>query len=187
MNTSDLPSPELLCKILRYNTETGMFFWKKRTPDMFASTGKRSNVALCASWNTKHAGRQALNTKHKDGYMRGLIFNKPIYAHRAAWVMLYGRWPENEIDHIDGDPSNNKIENLREADRLQNSYNRGAHKNNTSGSKGVFWSKHKKRWQAKIGYMGKKIHIGYFESQEDAAKAYQSKSAELHGEFCRGA
>jgi len=187
MNAVNLPSAEFLRKILRYEPETGMLFWKERTPEMFATMGKRSNVALCASWNARHAGKQALNTTHKDGYSRGQVLNKSIFAHRAAWALSYGRWPENEIDHVDGNPSNNKIENLREATRLQNSYNRSAQKNNKHGSKGVFWSKHKQRWHARIGHNGKKIHIGYFKAQDDAIAAYTLKAQELHGEFWRGA
>jgi hypothetical protein len=86
-------------------------------------------------------------------------------------------------DHINGDPLDNRKENLRICTAAENQRNRGANKNNTSGFKGVSWSKRDKIWRAGIGHDGKDIKLGCFEDKEEAARAYDRKAIELHGEF----
>ena len=185
MNTSELPSPKLLRKLMRYDPRTGELFWRERTPDMFIATERRSSKSLCKAWNKRYAGKQTFKAKHVFGYMHGTICGKTISAHRVAWAILHNEWPATQIDHIDGNPANNKQDNIRLATAAQNSQNRKLPKHNTSGIKGVFWSKHKNRWHARIGHNGKKIHIGYFKTKRQAATAYANKASSLHGEFFR--
>lgn len=108
------------------------------------------------------------------------------YLHRLVWLYHKGEMP-TQIDHVDGDFRNNKIENLRECTTAQNQYNSPRKANNQSGFKGVvFHPKCKSRpWQAKIATGGKVISLGYYDSPETAAKAYARGAAKLAGEFAR--
>jgi len=180
--TDPLPSPELLRKLLRYEPETGKLFWRERTPDMF-DAGKRSPGGRCARWNTMFAGKSALASPDKDGYLKGKIFDRTHKSHRVIWALHTGAWPVEHIDHIDGDPANNRIENLREATRSENKCNSGAYKNNTSGYKGVSRDKDKKKWRAQIGKNGKLRHLGYFDCPQEAHAAYCAAAKEMHGKY----
>ena len=88
-----------------------------------------------------------------------------------------------DIDHINGNPLDNRKSNLRICTRAENMRNRGAQKNNTSGYKGVGWCKHRKKWHAQIKHNGKQIYIGRYKDKEEAARAYDAKAKELHGEY----
>ena len=96
---------------------------------------------------------------------------------------MTGKWPENDIDHINVARGDNRFSNLREATRSENLRNRGAQKNNTSGFKGVSWQKSSRKWDARINIHGKVVHLGYFDDPEDAYQAYCQAAKELHGEF----
>lgn len=89
------------------------------------------------------------------------------------------------IDHIDGNPLNNKKNNLRACSNSENVKNVGKYTNNTSGFKGVSWHKYVKKYHAHIGNDGQKIHLGYFDKKEEAARAYNEAAKRLHGEFAR--
>jgi len=87
------------------------------------------------------------------------------------------------IDHIDGDGLNNQRSNLRVATHSQNMRNSKIPINNTSGYKGVYWSKEKNKWCAQIKIDYKNKHLGYFDNKIDAAKAYNEGALKYHGEF----
>ena len=87
------------------------------------------------------------------------------------------------LDHIDGNKLNNRIENLRECTEVQNCYNAKTPKNNTSGIKGVSWSKRLKKWRAQIQVNGKKKSLGFFFDKEVADQIIRIERARLHGEF----
>ena len=87
------------------------------------------------------------------------------------------------IDHIDNNPSNNNFKNLRWCSQKDNLANQGKRENNKSGYKGVCFDKHAKKYKANIMINGKKKHLGYYESVEDASKAYEEKAREIHGDF----
>ena len=87
------------------------------------------------------------------------------------------------VDHINGNSLDNRKSNLRICTSAENQRNRRATKNNTSGYKGVGWAKQNKKWTAQIQHNGKKIHIGLYEDKEEAARAYDAKAKELHGEY----
>lgn len=108
-----------------------------------------------------------------------------VKAHRAAFLYMNSKFPENDVDHIDMDKSNNKWENLREATTSQNLSNMRKFKSNTSGYKGVHKRKCDGKYVAYIGHNNMKIHLGTFETAELAYKAYCDKSDELHKEFSR--
>ena len=87
------------------------------------------------------------------------------------------------VDHINGNPLDNRKSNLRICTNAENQRNRGVNKNNTSGYKGVCWAKQNKKWKARIKHNGKLIHLGYYKDKEEAARAYDKKAKELHGEY----
>ena len=147
-----------LKELLEYNPDTGVFTWIKRN----------GNVA---------------GTKNNAGYVC-IRINKKIYkAHRLAYLYMTGKFPENFIDHINHIKDDNRWVNLRDATDSQNGANRAKCKNNTSGYKGVSWNKRDKKWESKIKYMSKTIHLGKYTTPEEASEAYKKKAIELYGEF----
>lgn len=168
MTRNDI-SPELLKKLLRYEPETGKLFWLKRTSDMFES-GKLPAQHRCNIWNSKYAGKEAFCIDG-NGYITGKIFNTYLKAHRVAWALFYGEFPNEQIDHIDGNRANNKISNLRAVSQAENSKNAKLTDANTSGVVGVWWYKRREKWCAEIMCNYKKIHLGYFNEFQEAVAA----------------
>lgn len=117
-----------------------------------------------------------------SGYGRVRIDGKGYYVHRIIFLYHHGRMPK-EIDHIDGNKSNNKIENLRECTKSQNQYNRKLDASNTSGIKGVYWHINSKKWIARINNRGKHIYLGCFNDIEVAEQVVRIERLRLHGEF----
>ena len=153
-----------LINILEYSPDTGIFTWKY----------DRSSRALKGS---------AAGTLCKDGYI-SISINRQIYrAHRLAWFYCFQEWPINYIDHINGIKSDNRLDNLREATRTENSYNSKAHKDSETGIKGVYYNKLNNNYRAQIRYNGKTIALGTFKTVEEAAEAYNQVAVELHKEF----
>jgi len=176
MAESNVPSPELLRKLLRYDASTGRFYWRERPVEMF------SNAQACDSWNRRWAGKETFTT-NMQGYKTGTLFGKGYLAHRVIWAMHYGKWPEIEVDHRNCIRNCNLINNLRHTARLGNNQNSTLRKDNTQGFKGV--GIHKGKFRARIRFNGKSIHVGYFPSAEDAHAAYCQAAQKYHGEFAR--
>ena len=109
--TKKLPSPELLHKILRYDADTGKLYWRTRTPETLGATSDH-----CHNWNRRYAGKEAFTTRHNTGHLRGWILDQNVAAQRVIWAMTYGKWPTGSIKHINGDNSDNRIENLTSTD-----------------------------------------------------------------------
>jgi hypothetical protein len=116
------------------------------------------------------------------GYLRTSINGKLHKNHRIIFLMFNGYLPDC-IDHIDGNPSNNRVENLRKATLSQNQHNAKTPKTNTSGIKGVNWYKRDKKWCVQLRVNGKKKHFGYYDSIEAAKLAIQKARVALHGAF----
>ena len=180
----DLPTPDMLRQLLRYDPETGKLFWKERSPEMFP-VGKRRAEHTCSIWNASFAGREAFTSIDNHGYAKGTIFQHSYAAHRVAFVLIHGRWPDHQVDHINGIRSDNRSENLREATSSQNKMNSKVRCDNSSGYKGVSFHKASNLWRANIRLNGKQRCIGYFKTAEEANDAYQKASEELHGEYRR--
>jgi hypothetical protein len=115
-------------------------------------------------------GKAALNTNQGSGYKEGNVFGKKVYAHRLAFFLYYGFVPE-EVDHIDGNRSNNKKENLRGVDRITNCRNKKKTTRNTSGINGVHYCKERKRWVAQIGVDRRPVYLGRYTCLGQAIKA----------------
>jgi len=151
-------------ELLDYDPETGVFTWKVSRGGSPAGT--------------------AAGSLH-NGYIRIRIDGKYHRAHRLAFLVVHGFIPK-EIDHISLVRNDNRIENLREATRQENSRNTGKYSNNKSGFKGVHLQKSSGKWQAKAqAENGKQKHLGYFPTPEAASAAYNTFARNLHGEFFR--
>lgn len=158
--------------LLNVNFEQGTFTWKVRDLSMF-KTERAMNA-----WNNKNANKPALNNKHISGYKCGFIERVPYLAHRVIWFMKHNEWPE-EIDHINGNRSDNRIVNLRDVNHKQNLRNQRLRKNNTSGHNGVYWFQRDQKWMVLIKVDGVSKFGGYFENIEDAI----SKRKQLDVEY----
>jgi HNH endonuclease/AP2 domain len=134
--------------------------------------------------NNKVKGKKANKTKKSNGYQEVKIHSKGYYAHRVIFMMIHGRWPE-QIDHIDGDRSNNLLSNLREANNAQNNRNTKLRSTNTSGFKGVSFYKSANRYIAKITVNYQSIHLGCFKTPEEAHDVYKQAALKLHGDFAK--
>jgi len=148
---------------LHYDPLTGIFTWRVSRPGV-----KAGKVAGC----------------RRDGYWVITLNRRGYGAHRLAWLYVHGTLPD-EVDHRDGDPGNNRIDNLRPATRAQNAANRGINKNNRTGFTGVSFIKARGKFQASIGINGKNVNLGMFDTAEDAAEARRKAAAETYGEFAR--
>ena len=120
--------------------------------------------------------------KNKDGYFVCQWKHKIMYLHRMIFMYHHGYLPE-QIDHIDGNKSNNKIDNLRAADNSLNMHNTTKRVDNTSGVKGVWFSKRDNKWVAEFQFRGKKIHVGAFIDIEEAEIMIQQKRQSVVKEF----
>ena len=128
-----------------------------------------------AGWVEKHG--YYLITMNKGSKYR---------LHRLVWIYHNGDIPdEMQVDHIDGNPKNNRIENLRLATHAENMRNSKIRSDNTSGIKGVEWYKSRNRWRAKIRVDGKTKTLGYFHTIEEAEAAIVAARNNLHGDFAR--
>ena len=170
-NQELIPYYELAKNMLEYNPLNGSLTWSidrrgKGRPfkkgDLAGGVDKKSNYHYISF--------------RIDG------ISKHLSSHRIAWYITYGELP-SIIDHIDGDRSNNRIDNLRECNVMQNSFNRDKSYNNKAGYRGVFKRSDSNRWCAQIKYNGVKYHLGSFSSPKEASEAYNKKAKELHGEF----
>ena len=146
-----------LKELLKYYPETGELMWIKSRV-----RGKVITKAGCVSG---------------DGYRRIEILGKNYLAHRLAFLFMTGSFPDNDMDHIDGNKDNNIWSNLRAVSTLENCRNQKLLKNNTSGYPGIHWSKETNKWRVRIGNGIGRLNIGLFDNLLDAVAA--RKSAEI--------
>lgn len=162
----DLPTYEYVSQLLSYDPETGVLTWKERPREMFTSE------RIFLSWNAKNAHKKA-GTLNK-GYVILALWctGKPLHlsAHRVAWLLHTGSWPELHLDHINGDRQDNRIENLRQVTPAENSRNMHMHSRNTSGHSGVYTDKKcvNRPWLATIQVDGKPHYLGSYVTKEEA-------------------
>jgi hypothetical protein len=124
-------------------------------------------------------------SNHDNKYIRIKLNKKKYFAHRAIWIFHHGDNLTIDIDHIDGNGQNNKIENLRVATRSQNCMNTKMRSNNKSGYKGVSWSEYKKKFVATIKVENKIKRLGVFDDAKLAHEAYKQAAAKHFCEFAR--
>lgn len=171
------PSIELLRSLVNY--ADGTLFWRRRSPEHFRRPG------FAETWNRKYATQPVgVSVKKRGGHMTFKI-NLPdeyyeVFVHRAVWALVHGSWPENQIDHIDRNPRNNRPENLREVTASVNQMNK-----EVAGSVkfyGVRFRPNTRRFEARVKKDGKEYHVGSFSTAVLAAKARDRVAVLLHGE-----
>lgn len=163
-------------ELLAYDPETGALRWRV---DHFAPDGRRVR---------RSAGMVAGTVvgAHRRNLYRHIKIDRRHYkAHRLAWLLVTGSWPEIDIDHRDGDGLNNSWINLREATDSENCANRRLSRRSRSGVKGVSWDASSRKWKATIMAEGKNRHLGVFVEKADAAAAYEAAAIQHFGEFAR--
>lgn len=165
--TADITHEVLLSEV-HYDPLTGIFRWRR------SRSGRKMKYDVAGSISDKQ-------------YWVIMIDGKLYKAHRLAWFYVTGEWPEHDIDHRDGNETNNKFDNLRECSHSQNMGNRKVGVNNTSGFKGVSFHKKNQKWRAYITLDKRRRCLGYFDDPASAGDAYFKAAVELFGEFARAA
>lgn len=150
---------EYVRSVLDYNPKTGVLIWIRKK----SKYSKVKPGSIAGYKNNKH-------------YNRVYISNKHYLEHRIIWLWMTGEWPKLEIDHINGNKSDNRWCNLREVTKSQNTWNRKKLKNNTTGYIGVYHIKKSNKYSAII-------NLGTFDTPEKAAVAYNKAAARLRGDF----
>ncbi|WP_337047260.1 HNH endonuclease [Serratia liquefaciens] len=165
-----------LKKILKYDCESGHFFWLARPDSDFKTKG------AWKSWNAKYPGTIA-GTLIDSGYVKINIRGKIYAAHRLVWLYLYDKFPPEMIDHINGVPSDNRRVNLRLATACQNMMNVPLKVSNSTGVKGLWYYPKTKRWIVH-GRANRKNHwLGAFDNIIDAVAARRRFERVHHGDF----
>jgi len=155
------PSQEELKEIFEYDPLTGLLTWKQG----------RSNVV---------AGSK-VGTINNRGYSLCTINSKSFRINRLIWILMFGHIPEGYyIDHMNGVKSDNRLQNLRLATNSENQQNRSCPKNSTSGYRGVTWHKQMLKWMSRICHNKKRITIGFYDTAEEAYKAYLEYANNLY-------
>lgn len=152
---------------LSYNSETGEFRWRE---------GVRGRRPGSIAGNVQGKGT-------KTARIRVCLKGRSFMAHRLAWFMTYNEWPELEIDHIDRDPTNNRISNLRLATTDQNRRNLSLKSNNTSGFAGIRFIERLNKWEARACEKNKIKNLGLFPEIEHALEAREKYCRERWGDF----
>lgn len=141
-----------LKQILHYDPLTGDFTWLQ-------------------NYHKRRIGTVAGGLDHY-GYRVIQIGPKKYKSHRLAWLYMYGVLPTVELDHKDNNKQNNAILNLREVTTQKNLFNKTTYKNNKSGYVGVVFNKKCNKWQSQIRVNGRALHLGLFNTPEEAHDAY---------------
>ena len=152
---------------MSYCPTSGKFHWKKRISPL-----SRIEVGQKAG-SINRLRRQVVISIRKRKYS----------AHRLAWLYVTGEHPTNEIDHVDGNPFNNRFSNLREATRSENARNQNVRSDNLTGFKRVGFDRRRKQYRSRIQIHGKEVWLGYFDTPEAAHAAYCAAAEKMHGEF----
>jgi len=163
------PSRAIVAQYIQYDPETGVFIWKQVPPAVH-----RCKPGAIAGVINKEG-------RSKTGHRKIGLFGHRHPAANIAWLLMTGEWPSRQIDHKNNIGTDDRWNNLRLASQLQNIFNNSLRSNNTSGYEGVHPYKRgkKSRWVAQIA----DTHIGYFQTAEDAARAYDAAAIKLFGEF----
>jgi len=139
-------------------------------------------------WKVARSNRVKVGQKtgwvSKIGYVYVNVNNIPTCSHRIIFAMHYGHFPE-QVDHINGNKSDNRIENLRAATRSENFCNAKKRIDNTSGIKGIYWENQRNKWRAYCHKNGKRYDAGFFDNIEEAKKAIHILRSSIHGNFAK--
>lgn len=173
-----LPDQETLNRLLEYDPASGKLFWRRRPSSMFSACRTSPDVKASA-WNTQWAGKEALCTVSTGGYLKGGLCRQHVMAHRVIWKLVFDE-DADQIDHINGDRTDNRLVNLRSVSVADNNRNRRLPVTNKSGVMGVCWATSVNKWMAYVrGENSKIIHLGFFHDKAQAARARQQACRSL--------
>lgn len=150
--------------LLRYDAESGKFYWQRHDKKGRASDGSEAGTLAVRGYVKIHVDRR--------GYL----------AHRLAWFYVHGTWPPADIDHRNGVRDDNRLENLRPASRTENL---GNARGRRDGLKGVYYRAESGKWVARIRRDGVVRYLGSYATEELAHKAYQTGAEMVYGEFAK--
>jgi len=150
------PSIEYLRERIEYNPDTGKLYWK-------------AHATMEPKWSGRYVGKEAFKNEQSAGYLQGMLDYRKYLAHRIAWAIYYGEWPD-EVDHINHDKHDNRIANLRSVTRDENGRNTPRHRDSTSDVTGVTYNRRDKKWQVHITYKGALKNIRQFKTFEEAVR-----------------
>jgi hypothetical protein len=167
---------EYLKECFNYDHDTGILRWKVRPQEHFATD------RVCKSVNSKWAGHVA-GAISSSGYLIVGVNGKRHLVHRVIWPLVCGKWPEFDIDHINGNRADNRLTNLREATRSENRRNCRIRGDNKSGLKGVGFHKKRGKYRARIKADGITTNLGFFSTPQEAHTAYCTAADKHHGQF----
>lgn len=156
---------------LAFELRDGEFYWKARPSHWF------SNERAALPWNRRSAGSPVSFFVDSGGYLCCQMNRRQYMKHRMLWLFEYGRWPTGQIDHIDGNPRNNAIENLRDVTPSVNRMNQRRRSDNKSGFTGVYHRGNK--WFASAQVNGVMKFLGTFATKESAIAARLKANADL--------
>ena len=148
---------ERLKELIYYDPETGIF--------------KRKNPV---------SNSKPITSLHSQGYIRFTVDRVFHYAHRLAWLYVYGEFPDGVIDHINRQKQDNRISNLRISDHSKNGHNSNLSRRNKTGYTGVTFSPFAGKYRSCLVKNRKRIHIGYFDTPEEAHFAYLQAKQKLY-------
>lgn len=148
-------------ELMHYDPDTGIFRWLTAPKYSSRKPGDQIDV-----WQA--------------GYYRTCIDGRKYFLHRLAWLYVHGVWPDDQLDHINGDKLDNRLVNLRPATKAENRRNAPGF-GSVSGVKGVY--PHKYGWIARIRLPGNMMNLGVHKTISEAAEAYRQAAVKYHGEF----
>lgn len=180
MNTGEIYLTQSVLKAM-FDYEDGSLVW-------------RTDEHKSSSWNTRWVGRKAGSVRD-DGYLQIVLWPgaylqtpkpKAVRVHRLIFCWHHGYYPE-VVDHINGNPRDNRIENLRAATQALNQSNMKKFSTNKTGVTGVSWHERDQKYQAAFSFQGKRHFVGLFTSLEAARVAYEAAATRIRGEWHRSA
>lgn len=178
MACEDDITAEMARQLLNYDPDTGELRWKCRPLSMFKAGEWRDARWSQAKWNTRYAGEIAGRINDGGYPLVNMKSYRPYRAHRLIWLMVHGRWPSGEIDHINGIRHDNRLCNLREGTRAENHQNLKAR--HERGLLGARWYEKYGRWRSRIMVDQKETSLGYHDTEEQAHAAYLEAKKRLH-------
>lgn len=156
-----------------FEFRNGTLFWRERPISHFA------NESYAKRWNKRFAGKPIGLWLAKGDYARIGVGKHSFLVHRVIWFFAYDEWPSGDIDHINGDKQDNRLENLRSVTRSENLRNMIRRSDNKSGCTGVYWRKGEGKWIATVTVRGRTTYLGRFRHKANAIEARLTAQTQL--------